>query len=93
MLGGVFGYLIGMFAFEFIEPLLHQFGYWQTFQTAVEWFAVWGFWVVLLAGFSLIPYKVFTIAAGIAGTVGMVFIPFLLASIIGLVAAVSWWRG
>ncbi len=96
VLGGVFGYLIGMFAFEFIEPLLHQFGYWQTFQTAVEWFAVWGFWIVLLAGFSPIPYKVFTIAAG---TVGMVFIPFLLASIIGrggrffLVAGLIWWGG
>lgn len=94
--GGMFGYLIGMFAFDFIEPLLHQFGYWQTFQTTVEWFAEWGFWVVILAGFSPIPYKVFTIAAG---TVGMVFIPFVLASIIGrggrfyLVAALIWWGG
>lgn len=83
VLGGVFGYLIGMFAFEFIEPLLHPFGYWQTFQTAVEWFAVWGFWVVLLAGFSPILYKVFTIAAG---TVGMGF--YSLRSL-AVVAAVS----
>lgn len=94
--GGIFGYLIGMFAFELIEPWLHQFGYWDRFQTSVEWFATWGFWVVVLAGFSPIPYKVFTIAAG---TVGMVFIPFVLASIIGrggrffLVAGLIWWGG
>jgi membrane protein YqaA with SNARE-associated domain len=96
VLGGILGYLIGMFAFELIEPWLHQFGYWEAFQTTVEWFAEWGFWVVILAGFSPIPYKVFTIAAG---TVGMVFIPFILASIIGrggrffLVAALIWWGG
>lgn len=96
VLGGVFGYLIGMFAFDLVEPWLHQFGYWETFQTTVEWFAEWGFWIVILAGFSPIPYKVFTIAAG---TVGMVFIPFVLASIIGrggrffLVAGLIWWGG
>ena len=96
VVGGVFGYLIGMFAFELIQPWLHQFGYWDRFQTTVDWFSKWGFWVVMLAGFSPIPYKVFTIAAG---TVGMVFVPFVLASIVGrggrffLVAALIWWGG
>ena len=96
VLGGAFGYLIGMFAFELIEPWLHQFGYWDTFQTAVGWFAEWGFWIVILAGFSPIPYKVFTIAAG---TMGMAFIPFVLASLVGrggrfyLVAGLIWWGG
>jgi len=94
--GGVLGYLIGMFAFELIEPLLHELGYWERFQLAVEWFKIWGFWVVFLAGFSPIPYKLFTISAG---TVGMTFIPFLLASAIGrgarffLVAGLIWWGG
>lgn len=96
VLGGVFGYLIGMFAFEMIEPLLHEFGYWERFQVAVEWFEDWGFWVVFLAGFSPIPYKVFTISAG---TVGMVFLPFVIASLIGrgarffLVAGLIRWGG
>ncbi len=96
VLGGVFGYLIGMFAFELIEPWLHQLGYWERFQLAVDWFEQWGFWVVFLAGFSPIPYKVFTISAG---TVGMMFLPFLLASMIGrgarffLVAGLIWWGG
>ena len=30
-----------------------------------EWFEAWGFWAILIAGFSPIPYKVFTIAAGV----------------------------
>lgn len=96
VLGGVFGYLIGMFAFELIEPWLHEFGYWDRFQLAVEWFEKWGFWVVFLAGFSPIPYKVFTVSAG---TVGMMFLPFLLASLIGrgarffLVAGLIRWGG
>lgn len=96
VLGGIFGYLIGMFAFEVVEPWLHQAGYWPTYLTTVEWFSKWGFWVVILAGFSPIPYKVFTIAAG---TVGMVFVPFVIASVVGrggrffLVAGLIWWGG
>ena len=80
VVGGVAGYLIGMFAFELVEPLLHSAGYWERYLATREWFAVWGVWVVFLAGFSPIPYKVFTITAGV---VGMVFVPFVLASIIG----------
>ncbi len=80
VLGGIAGYLIGMFAFELVEPLLHRAGYWDRYLDAREWFAVWGVWVVFLAGFSPIPYKIFTITAGV---VGMVFLPFVVASFIG----------
>ncbi len=96
VLGGLFGYAVGMFAFDMVEPLLHDFGYWERFQKAVVWFGEWGFWVVFLAGFSPIPYKVFTISAG---TVGMALFPFILASIIGrgarffLVAGLVRWGG
>lgn len=80
VLGGLFGYLIGYFAFEAVAPLLHQAGYWERYQTAVAWFQQWGFWAVLIAGFSPIPYKVFTIAAGAL----QMFVPtFLFASLIG----------
>ncbi len=95
-LGGAFGYLIGRFAFEFLAPLLHQYGYWESFVQAREWFAQWGFWAVFLAGFTPIPYKVFTIAAGV---VAMPFAPFLIASIVGrgarffLVAGLMKWGG
>ncbi len=80
VLGGIAGYLIGMFAFELVEPLLLRAGYWQRYLDAREWFAVWGVWVVFLAGFSPIPYKIFTITAGV---VGMVFLPFVVASFVG----------
>lgn len=80
VLGGVAGYGIGLLAFDLVEPLLHQGGYWETYVQAREWFAAWGFWAVLLAGFSPIPYKVFTIAAGV---VVLSFPAFVLASLIG----------
>jgi len=38
VLGGVFGYVIGLFLFELIEPLLHQAGYWNTYLRAHTWF-------------------------------------------------------
>jgi membrane protein YqaA with SNARE-associated domain len=47
---------------------------------AKAWFVDWGFWAVLLAGFSPIPYKAFTIAAG---SMAMPLLPFVLASILG----------
>jgi len=94
--GGLFGYAIGYVAFEAIEPMIQQWGYGDNFQKATNWFNEWGIWVVLLAGFSPIPYKVFTIAAGVAG---MAILPFLLMSLIGrgarffLVAAFMVWGG
>ncbi len=96
LLGGMLGYLIGVFAFELVEPWLHQAGYWPAYLRVNEWFATWGFWAVFLAGFSPIPYKLFTISAGV---IGMAFIPFVLASAIGragrffLVAGLMRWGG
>jgi membrane protein YqaA with SNARE-associated domain len=80
VLGGIAGYAIGYFAFEFIQPWIVSIGYLEKYQTAVEWFGNWGIWVVVLAGFSPIPYKVFTIAAGVAS---MALLPFVLASMAG----------
>jgi membrane protein YqaA with SNARE-associated domain len=96
VLGGMLGYLIGVFAFEMVEPWIHQAGYQDAYQQAGDWFRVWGFWAILLAGFSPIPYKVFTISAGV---IGMAFLPFVLASAIGrgarfyLVAGLMRWGG
>lgn len=80
VLGGAAGYAIGMFAFELIEPVLHSAGYWDKYQATREWFHAWGVWVVFVAGFSPIPYKIFTITAGV---LGMALLPFLLASFVG----------
>jgi len=94
--GGVAGYTIGYFAFDAIEPWLRESHHWESYQSAVEWFGKYGFWAVFVAGFSPIPYKVFTIAAG---ALSMAMLPFALASIIGrgarffLVAGLMKWGG
>ncbi len=94
--GGLAGYAIGYFAFESLAPWLQTTKYWASYQTAVQWFSDYGFWAVFIAGFSPIPYKVFTIAAG---ALSMALLPFTLASIIGrgarfyLVAGLMKWGG
>ena len=96
VVGGIVGFLIGMFAIELIEPLLTDWGYIDAYQLSQDWFLEWGFWAVLAAGFSPIPYKIFTIAAG---AMGMPFAPFVLASIVGrasrffIVAGLIHWGG
>jgi membrane protein YqaA with SNARE-associated domain len=96
VLGGVFGYLIGVFAFELVEPLVRDAGYYEEYERANAWFDRWGFWAVFLAGFSPIPYKIFTITAGV---IAMPFHLFVIASVIGrgarffLVAALMAWGG
>ena len=66
------------------------------FELAQDWFENWGFWAILAAGFSPIPYKIFTIAAG---AMSMSLFPFVTASIVGrgarffLVAAAVAWGG
>jgi len=96
VLGGVFGYLIGYFAFDAIAPLIQETHYWAHYETATEWFAEWGVWVIFIAGFSPIPYKIFTLTAG---AVSMAFLPFLICSIIGrglrffMVAGLLYWGG
>ncbi|MDC0114919.1 DedA family protein [Methylophilaceae bacterium] len=80
VLGGVIGYAIGAYAFGFIEPVLADSGYMNSYLHAVRWFEEWGFWAIFVAGFSPIPYKVFTIAGG---AMGMALLPFVVASFIG----------
>ncbi len=79
-LGGIFGYILGTFCIKLIYPLLIKLGYATTYQQVEHWFLIWDFWIVFLAGFTPIPYKVFTIAAG---AVSMPLIPFVVASLIG----------
>jgi membrane protein YqaA with SNARE-associated domain len=66
LLGGVAGYAIGYYLFEMVEPWLHDTGYWPAYLKGKEWFDRYGVWAVFVAGFSPIPYKIFTIAAGVA---------------------------
>ena len=80
VLGGLFGYLIGYLAFELIEPWIQELGYAQKYADVKIAFDTWGVWVVLIAGFSPIPYKLFTVTAG---ALSLALFPFLLASLVG----------
>lgn len=97
LLGGLLGYIIGATAFDVIMPYLQaNEHYWQAFQKAEAWFKDWGVWAIFIAGFSPIPYKVFTIAAG---ALTMPLLPFAIASFIGrgarffMVACLMKWGG
>lgn len=82
VLGGIAGYFIGMYSFETVVPVLRELHLWsdEGFIRVQEWFREWGFWAILIAGFTPIPYKIFTIASG---AIAMAFLPFVLASTIG----------
>lgn len=97
VLGGILGFILGWYAFDgFIQPLVEQWGYQAKMDQAIQWFSDYGIWVVFLAGFTPIPYKIFTITAG---ALHMAFIPFLITSAIGrgarffLVASLMYWGG
>jgi len=80
LLGGVAGYGIGYYSFEAIEPWLRESHYWPAYLQGKAWFDAWGVWAVFVAGFSPIPYKIFTITAGVAA---LSFPGFVIASLIG----------
>ncbi|GJL80967.1 MAG: hypothetical protein DHS20C01_06010 [marine bacterium B5-7] len=81
VLGGIVGYLIGMFFFDAVgQQIIDFYDAHGKFNTAMRWFSEYGVWVVFIAGFSPIPYKLFTITSGL---LGLAFGPFVLASLVG----------
>jgi membrane protein YqaA with SNARE-associated domain len=79
VLGGVFGYFIGIYAYELLLPFLQKMDYLQALEKAKEWFYVYDIWIIAIAGFSPVPYKIFTISAGI---LLMPLLPFILISLL-----------
>jgi len=80
VVGGVAGYAIGWLAIDAVGPLIERLGYIETYERATQWFERYGFLAILAAGFSPIPYKIFTIAAG---ALTMFFPGFVIASLLG----------
>jgi len=80
VLGGIAGYLLGAWAFEWLDSIITTGGYEDKFDQAKHLFNTWGVLAVLAAGFSPIPYKLFTITAGL---LSMAFLPFVIASAVG----------
>jgi membrane protein YqaA with SNARE-associated domain len=94
VIGGIFGYFIGLLFLKLFFPYLQMMGYISAFNSVAKWFDAWGYFAIILAGVTPIPYKLFTIAAG---ALHMSLVGFIIASCIGrglrffLVAAtVSW---
>ncbi|MDR4506810.1 MAG: DedA family protein [Candidatus Brocadiaceae bacterium] len=80
ILGGCFGYFIGYGLFDLAgQPILNALGLMDKFTFVKEQYTKNAFAAVAIAGFTPIPYKVFTIAAGVC-TVN--FWTFLIASTI-----------
>lgn len=84
VLGGILGYWLGA---AFWEAGLRDFCFHyvpgftpELFTNVQAKFEAWNFWIVFAAGFTPIPYKVFTIAAGVFG---VSFPMFVLASAVG----------
>lgn len=97
VLGGVLGYLLGYFFYRTVgEPLLHFYGYTDTFTTFQARYHQWGAWAVLAAGITPFPYKAITILSGLTR---LNFGIFMVSSIIArglrfyLVAGLLWWFG
>jgi membrane protein YqaA with SNARE-associated domain len=79
-LGAFIGYALGLWAIHLVEPHLIEMGLGPSFNEARESLRTHGFWIMLVGGFTPIPFKLFTIAAG---TVAMPLLPFLAAVLIG----------
>lgn len=96
LIGGMFGYYIGFslwsitshFFFTYIPGFTHE-----TFSKVQDLYNKWDYFIVFTAGFTFIPYKIFTISSGVFG---INFIGFVLASAIGrsarffLIAGLIW---
>jgi membrane protein YqaA with SNARE-associated domain len=66
VLGGIAGYAIGYFLSDLGEWLLTILGHAGGLETFRAWYAEWGVWVILIKGATPIPYKIVTIASGLA---------------------------
>lgn len=81
VLGGVAGYLIGRFLFDaWGDAILNHFHAHETFEKIQQSYIEHGVLIILLAGFTPIPYKIFTIASGV---MSIAFLPFVALSLVG----------
>ena len=97
VLGGMFGYFIGWAFFETIgQPIINFYGAHGHYERVSQLYQQNAFLAIAAAGFTPIPYKVFTIAAG---AFNVSFMTLVLASVLSrsarffLVAALFFFFG
>ena len=67
VVGGLLGYFISYGLWQALgEPLMAMYGYDEMFAQFAEKYNRWGAWIVFTAGITPFPYKVITIASGLA---------------------------
>ena len=79
ILGGILGYLIGFLFWDVVGNTIISFYEAQNkISLLQEQFSKYGWFIIIIAGFTPIPYKVFTIGSGL---LGFNFFIFLVCSI------------
>jgi len=67
VVGGIGGYLIGVFLFDSLgQSLLEFYSNGDKFREYIKIYEEWGGWAVFGAGLTPFPYKVITVASGVA---------------------------
>jgi len=97
VLGGLVGYAIGYFLFDAIgRPVLEFYNAMASYEALKAGFARWGVWIIIIKGMTPIPYKLVTIASGVAH---FPLVSFIGASIVSrslrflMIAALLRWFG
>jgi membrane protein YqaA with SNARE-associated domain len=97
VVGGMLGYAIGYYGFDLIgRPILEFYHVMGSYAALKVTFDRWGVWIIIIKGLLPIPYKLVTIASGVAH---FDFAAFVGASIVSrslrffLLAALLWWFG
>ncbi|WEK41306.1 MAG: DedA family protein [Candidatus Brevundimonas colombiensis] len=74
VLGGMLGYAIGYFLTDVGLAIMRVLGHSDGVEQFRQWFDQWGLWVILIKGLTPIPYKLVTIASGLAAFSFPIFI-------------------
>jgi membrane protein YqaA with SNARE-associated domain len=96
-IGGLAGYGIGFWLMDTVGQRIIAFYHAQQYYEQVtQWYIRYDYWIVFIAAFTPIPYKVFTIASG---AFHMNIPGFAIVSVVGrgmrffIVAALLYWFG
>jgi len=97
VLGGVAGYIIGLFFMELVGmAIIGFYGLMEQYEIIQQWYDRYDAWAVAVAGVSPVPYKVCTLTAG-AFKINLAV--FIIASVLSrgarfyLIAALIYWQG
>jgi membrane protein YqaA with SNARE-associated domain len=81
VLGGICGYLLGMYCFDLIiNPLLAKLGFGVALTKSLTLFDQYGSLILIVSGLIPLPYLLFPITSGV---LQLGFIKFILAAVIG----------